>query len=132
MVAAVSLAVGCGSSADAGDGGVTGAGGGAGGAPAHPDTGAGKNETVPSTRNCHDLCARFGACLVVLCNEDSSSTRFTDLGEFLAGQCEATCTDSLAQSALTPTQWSCLFMSSCRQVFEHDVCDAESSYYCTF
>jgi hypothetical protein len=113
LAAAFGMAVGCGSDKQ------------------RPDTGAGANEPVPPTLNCVDLCARLGSCVEVLCNEDTNSSRYTGLGDLLAGQCEASCTESLVQEAFTSSKWMCLFSSSCRQVFDYDTCHADSNYHCT-
>jgi len=95
-----------------------------------PDTGYGVAQPVPGTRSCLELCGRLGDCAEHLCNEDTDSSRYDGLGGLIASQCEATCTDSLLESAFTQAQWQCLFQSSCREVFDYDDCHAEGSYYC--
>jgi len=102
-----------------------------GDSPGHPDTGAGAGQTPPATENCMDLCQRIGSCAVILCNEDTMSTRYTGLDTLLADQCVAGCTDAQIQSGITAAQWQCVFESSCRQVFEHDTCHAMSHYNCS-
>ena len=96
----------------------------------HPDTGAGANQSVPTAETCPDLCQRLGDCVEVLCNEDTKSTRYTGLGDLLASQCEASCTDDLVQSTINGTQWSCAFTSSCRKVLDYDGCGIDGSYHC--
>jgi hypothetical protein len=98
--------------------------------PSHPDTGAGAGLPVPTTENCVDLCARLGDCVVTLCNENTNSTQFEGLQGALALQCESTCTDALVMSQINPTAWSCIFQSSCRQVFERDICHTSANYHC--
>lgn len=104
--------------------------GGGSGPPAHPDTGFGAGETVPATPNCVDLCLRDVDCGVALCNEDTMSTRYTALADLLASQCLAACSAVPAVN-VTQAQWQCLFQSSCRQVFEIDVCHAAAHYSCS-
>ena len=104
---------------------------GCGGASGHPDTGAGAHQPVPATENCADVCKRFGDCLVVLCNEDTQSTRFQGAGEVLAEDCLSTCADDTVMSKIAPTQWTCFFDSSCRQIFEYHRCDPNSYYRCS-
>jgi hypothetical protein len=96
-----------------------------------PDTGAGAHETPPAAVNCADLCHRATSCLVLLCNEDTSSTRYTGLGEALDPECVASCSEPALQSKITADQWRCVFESSCRQVFGNDSCHAMSHYNCT-
>ncbi len=98
----------------------------------HPDTGAGADQPVPETMNCADLCQRGGACAELLCNEDSHSSRYTGLGDLLASQCEAACSDGLVEANFTSTQWGCMFTSSCREAFDsdYDGCHTRSSYTC--
>ena len=104
---------------------------GCGGSMGHPDTGAGANQPVPPTENCADLCARLGSCVVTLCNEDTMSTRYNGLDTLLSDECAAGCTDAQIMSGLTSTQWTCLFQSSCRQVFEYDTCHQMGHYNCS-
>ena len=98
--------------------------------PSHPDTGAGAGQPIPPTENCVDLCTRLGACVVTLCDEDTKSTQFEGLQSLLSSECVAGCTDALVMSTFNATAWSCLFQSSCRQVFEHDVCHTQANYHC--
>ena len=98
--------------------------------PSHPDTGAGAGQPIPTTENCVDLCTRLGDCVVTLCDENTNSTQFSGLEGALASQCESTCTDALVNSNINATAWSCIFQSSCRQVFEHDVCHTQANYHC--
>ena len=96
----------------------------------HTDTGVGAGETPPATENCVNLCARVTDCAVALCDEDTMSTRYDALGSLLEDQCRSTCTDAEVQAKIPATAWQCLFQSSCRGVFEHDVCHAMSHYNC--
>ena len=96
-----------------------------------PDTGVGAHQTPPATVNCAELCHRATSCLVLLCNEDTASTRYTGLDDVLDPQCVASCSDAQLQSKITADQWSCVFESSCRQVFGNDSCHAMSHYNCT-
>jgi hypothetical protein len=98
--------------------------------PAHPDTGAGAGETPPAAVSCVDLCLRNAACAAPLCNEDTMSTMYTALADLLASQCAPLCA-GVQVPPITATQWQCLFQSSCRQVFEHDVCGVGATYTCT-
>jgi hypothetical protein len=102
-----------------------------GSAPGHPDTGYGANQPVPATVNCTDLCTRGADCSAQLCNEDTMSTMYTALAPILIAECESECNDTvLAQ--LTPANWQCYFQSSCRQVFEDNVCQtANTKYTCS-
>ena len=99
--------------------------------PRKPDTGAGAGLTPPATENCADLCQRLGSCVVTLCNEDTMSTRFDGFDTLLAEQCTASCTDAQVQSGISASSWQCLFVSSCRQVFDYDTCHAMSKYNCS-
>src|SRR5262245_52827707 len=92
----------------------------------HPDTGYGANETVPAPLTCSVLCNRLSDCVVQLCNEDTSSSRYDGLESFLVDDCLNGCTDDLVQSKFTAPEWSCMFTDSCRQIFEHDSCMNDS------
>jgi hypothetical protein len=118
-IAAVFLTVGLG----CGSGGSHGSG--------KPDTGYGANVTLPATKNCNDVCDRLADCAANLCNEDSMSTRYTNLVEPLAAQCKAGCSDAQVQSQFKDATWSCFFESSCRAVFDQDTCKAGSHYTCS-
>jgi hypothetical protein len=48
----------------------------------------------------------------------------------LANDCEVGCTDALVAANETSAQWQRLLQSSCRQVFGHDGCQAQSHYNC--
>jgi hypothetical protein len=96
----------------------------------HPDTGAGANKTPPAVETCVDLCQRLADCVVTLCDEDTSSTRYDAIHDPVASSCVAPCTDAQIQSKVTPDMWSCIFKSSCRQVFQDDVCHGMSHYSC--
>ena len=104
--------------------------GGACGSSGHPDTGAGANQPVPPAENCADLCGRLSDCVVTLCNEDTMSTKYTGLQSAVDANCVSMCNDSTVQSMIPSTAWSCIFTSSCRAVFEHDVCHSMSHYFC--
>jgi len=98
----------------------------------HPDTGIGAGETAPATIDCLDLCLRGAECVGDLCNEDKMSSAYTALAQELALQCSATCaTNPPNLGSITQAQWQCLFQSSCRQVFEHDVCNVNARYSCS-
>jgi hypothetical protein len=114
--AALMTAVGCGDSGSS--------------TPKHPDTGVGAGETAPGTVNCMDFCLRGAACIAPLCNEDTMSTNYTPLADLLAAQCSSVCA-STPVPAITQAQWQCLFQSSCRQVFEQDICGVQASYSCS-
>jgi hypothetical protein len=101
------------------------------GSAGHPDTGYGAGQPAPATPTCAALCERSADCLVTLCDEDTMSTRYEALRSLVAGQCNATCTDALLQSMATGNSWRCLFESSCRQVYEQDLCAAHASYHCS-
>ena len=94
----------------------------------HPDTGYGANQPVPTTVNCTDFCARAADCGSQLCNEDTMSTNYTALAPLLAGECQSACTAPLL-AQLTPTVWQCYFQSSCRQIFEDNVCHVSNASY---
>jgi hypothetical protein len=96
----------------------------------HPDSGYGRGAPVPPIETCADLCQRSADCFEHLCDEDTMSTRYDALGSILADQCMSTCTDALLQQKITPAAWQCLFQSSCRQVFESDVCHDMATYKC--
>jgi hypothetical protein len=96
----------------------------------HPDTGAGAGETPPAMVNCLDLCLRSADCLGQLCNEDKMSTLYTALADEIASQCSVQCATTGPLTAVTPADWQCLFQSSCRQVFERDVCGVQANYTC--
>jgi hypothetical protein len=97
----------------------------------HPDTGAGANQPVPPTQNCQDMCQRLADCLVILCNEDTMSTRYEGLQDLVAADCLSTCTDATVMSMVSASAWQCLFQSSCRQTLEYQECIQPSSYHCT-
>jgi len=99
-----------------------------GSAPGHPDTGYGANQPVPATVNCTDLCTRGGDCGAQLCNEDTMSTMYTVLAPLLISECESECNDTVLVQ-LTPANWQCYFQSSCRQVFEDNVCQTANTKY---
>jgi hypothetical protein len=113
LAAALALVVGCGGSGSR-----------------RPDTGVGAGEAVPPTLNCADLCTRLGECFVLLCDEDTQSTRYQGADSVLDPQCEATCADATVQATFTSSQWTCLFHSSCRQVLDYDTCNAAGHYNC--
>ena len=96
----------------------------------HPDTGVGAGETPPAMINCLDFCLRGADCLGQLCNEDKMSTAYTALGDAIASQCSAECATAGSLAGVTPAEWQCLFQSSCRQVFERDVCGVQAHYSC--
>ena len=58
------------------------------------------------------------------------TTSFMATRDVLDNQCVAGCTDAQLQAEATDASWQCLFESSCRQVFEHDVCKANAQYSC--
>ena len=95
----------------------------------HPDTGYGANAPVPATKNCAEACARVADCVVHLCNEDTDSTRFTDLADLLAIDCEFDCDDARLAAEYSDESWQCLFQSTCRKVLEDDVC-GPATYNC--
>ena len=94
------------------------------------DSGYGASQPVPATKNCSDFCRRVGSCLTALCNEDTMSMNYGQVGDFLATQCLGTCSDSLLNSGISASQWQCYFQSSCRQVFGADVCHQNGHYSC--
>jgi hypothetical protein len=96
----------------------------------HPDTGAGANQPPPAVETCAGLCQRLADCVVTLCDEDTNSSRYIALHEPISNSCMSTCTDALVQSNITPTAWNCTFQSSCRRVFQDDVCHGMSQYNC--
>ena len=96
----------------------------------HPDTGVGAGETPPPMVNCIDLCLRGAYCLGQLCNEDKMSTVYSALADQIASQCSTQCATTGPLANVTPADWQCLFQSSCRQVFEKDVCGVQAHYSC--
>jgi hypothetical protein len=104
---------------------LTGCGGGG-----HPDTGYGANQTVPSTANCMDLCQRSTDCGGHLCAEDTGKDAYISMFAALKAECESSCTPATLASKVTSTIWTCLFTSSCRQVFEDDSCHMQANYHC--
>jgi hypothetical protein len=96
----------------------------------YPDSGYGAAETVPPTKNCKDFCARSADCIVALCDENTSSTSYTVIHDVIDSECLASCTDAQLQAVATDASWQCFFDSSCRQVFENDVCKANARYSC--
>ena len=94
------------------------------------DTGYGANQPVPATKNCEELCARLADCVVALCNEDTDSDRYTGLEDLLALDCESTCTDGQVETYFTAEKWSCVYDSSCREVFDYQECDPTTTYHC--
>jgi hypothetical protein len=100
-------------------------------APSHPDTGYGANQPVPSTVNCTDLCTRGADCGGQLCDEDTMSTNYTALVPILIAECESAACNASVLAQLTTADWQCYFQSSCRQVYEQNVCHvANTSYRC--
>lgn len=95
------------------------------------DSGIGAGKPVPATQNCTDLCARLAECTVALCNEDTSSTRYTPTEPSIASSCRATCTEAAAQSQITAQQWTCTFQSSCRAFLDADACKGMGHYSCS-
>jgi hypothetical protein len=96
----------------------------------HPDTGYGAAEPVPPTKSCADFCARSADCVVDLCDENTSSTRYAAIHDPLDAECLAGCTDAQLQAMATDASWQCFFTASCRQVFDNDVCKASVRYSC--
>jgi hypothetical protein len=96
--------------------------------PGHPDTGYGANQPVPSAVNCTDFCTRGGECGAQLCNEDTMSMNYTPLASIVIAQCESVCNPTIL-AQITPAVWQCYFQSSCRQVFEHNICDTPNTSY---
>ena len=96
----------------------------------HPDTGYGERTPVPAQVTCLDACARIADCAVALCNEDTTSTRFSALEDAFVADCLAGCVDNLLAAQLPPPAWSCMFTESCRAVFEHDTCEIQGRYTC--
>ena len=101
------------------------------GSAANPDSGYGAGEPVPLTKNCQDFCARNAECIVALCDENTSSTSYMAIHDVINSQCIASCTDAQLQAMATDASWQCYFQSTCRQVFEHDVCKANARYTCS-
>jgi hypothetical protein len=95
-----------------------------------PDTGYGAGQSPPSTVSCAEFCRRAADCGGHLCTEDMGNDLYLDLFSAMESQCESTCTDSLLSSRVTNTNWTCLFKSSCRQVFDYDACNVQANYYC--
>lgn len=125
-------AVGCGSSDDGDDDDNGGDGGSSSNEPRKPDTGYGSNEPVPNPRDCVPFCERFGDCIVALCSEDDQTSIYDGLRDPVAGACEQSCnTTILNSSQFTSAKWQCFFQSSCREVFDYDDCDLDSSYFCS-
>jgi hypothetical protein len=95
----------------------------------HPDTGYGADQTLPSTVNCADMCQRSTDCGGHLCAEDTGKEIYIEMFSALKFECESECTsDTLAK--ITSTTWTCLFKSSCRQIFEDDACHMQAYYHC--
>lgn len=97
-----------------------------------PDTGYGAGQTPPSTVSCADLCRRTADCGAHLCAEDTGKDvdLYLSLTSAIESQCEASCSASVLSSNVTNTIWTCLFKSSCRQVFDYDACDMRAYYEC--
>jgi len=104
--------------------------GSASGKPNHPDSGYGKEIVTPSSINCTDFCNRMGDCAAHLCTEDTGSAAYAGISGLVVQECGMTCVDSQLSAKMTKDQWTCLFQSSCREVFDYDNCHANSSYYC--
>jgi hypothetical protein len=102
--------------------------GGSDGGSGHPDTGYGANQAVPSAVNCNDLCTRGADCAGQLCNEDTMSMSYTALEPILIQECEGAC-NSTVLAQISTSNWQCYFQSSCRQVFEHNVCHVQNTSY---
>jgi hypothetical protein len=68
----------------------------------HPDTGAGANKTPPAVETCADLCQRLADCVVTLCDEDTSSTRYTTALFTTRGQAACAVTIGAAARSVTP------------------------------
>jgi hypothetical protein len=105
---------------------LAGCGSGTGG---HPDTGYGANQSVPAPETCDAWCQRVVDCGVELCDEDSNSTAEQQVQPLLLAECQAVCTDSLIQSSIPATAWTCLFTDSCRQVFGQNSCHVPNASY---
>jgi hypothetical protein len=95
-----------------------------------PDSGYGAGQPVPPTKNCMDVCARSADCFVALCDENTSSTRYAGLRLVVDDQCLANCTEAQLQTMASDASWQCYFQSTCRQVFENDVCEVNARYSC--
>ena len=102
-----------------------------GGGSGRPDTGYGAGDAPSSTTpNCADLCARSADCFVHLCDEDTKSNLYDDLGPFLEDACQLNCATVDVRTKVSAEAWQCVFRSSCRQVFDQDVCHGMGSYQC--
>ena len=100
------------------------------GSDSHPDSGYGESQPVPATRTCDALCERLVDCVVQLCNENTSSTKYDVLADYLLSDCELSCSDAAVESAFTAEEWTCTFTDSCRESFEHDSCMTGANYTC--
>ena len=103
--------------------------GGCDGTAAHPDTGYGLGQPVPSTENCTDFCARLSDCAVHLCDEDKNTTTYLGMSSLLDSECMTGCTDAMLVSKIGSVQWSCLFEKSCRAVLGENVCSVPNASY---
>lgn len=133
IAAAVLFGLGCDGGADPlGDarGSDGGTGGPDGGGMRAPDTGAGAGATTPAGIDCVDFCLRAMKCEETLCNEDTQSTRFTPAIDHSADLCQIDCAGVSLAGVFTAAEWSCLFQSSCRQVFDYDDCRLGAYYTC--
>jgi len=102
-----------------------------GGGSGRPDTGYGAGQVAPATVNCVDACQRVADCAGHLCDEDTSSTRYSPFIPNLSADCQSSCSGVDLSSAFTAAQWQCIFRDSCRQVFDFGACHtANTSYTC--
>lgn len=99
-------------------------------APKHADTGVGANQPVPATIDCADFCQRIATCSAELCDEDTGTMNYDGLVELLQQECEMACTDATLTAKLSPANWQCTFVQSCREVLQDSACGQASSYSC--
>ena len=99
------------------------------GSPVHPDTGYGANQPVPAPETCAAWCQRVVDCGLELCDEDHNTTTYQQEAPLVVAECQATCTDSLIQSSIPATAWTCLFTDTCREVLGQNSCQVPNASY---
>jgi hypothetical protein len=93
------------------------------------DSGYGANQEVPAQINCNDMCRRLVDCTFQLCDEKTNSTNYDDLQAGLYFDCTDACTDA-SLTTIDDSEWSCMFVETCREVLEHDSCNVAAHYTC--
>lgn len=96
-----------------------------------PDTGYGANHPVPAAPSCMAFCERLTDCVIALCGEDTMSPPPAGERDLVMASCNASCEPAEGEGEIAWSILHCMFESSCREVFDYDVCDVNGRYHCS-